>query len=138
MKRLKIYTDGGSRGNPGPSGIGVAVKNEKGETVFQKGEFIGQATNNQAEYQALIYALDWLEKNSKRIEKVDFFLDSKLVVCQMKGEFKIKSPAIRPLWIKAKQIESRLDIQIDYHSIPRELNAEADGLLNQALDLTTR
>ncbi|MBU2592840.1 ribonuclease HI family protein [Patescibacteria group bacterium] len=136
MKHLKIFTDGGSRGNPGPSAIGIVIKDEKGRVVYRKGEMIGPATNNQAEYYALIHALNRLDKDKEGVGAVDFFLDSKLVVCQMQGKFKVKSPAVKNLWLEAKQKEIALEIPVKYHLIPRELNFEADKLLNQALNLS--
>lgn len=135
MSTLKIYTDGGARGNPGPSAIGVVIKNEADKIVYQRGEKIGWATNNEAEYQALIFALEWINKNEQTVERIDFFLDSKLVVSQMRGEFKVKSPKVKPLWQKAKILEEKFPSMIIYNLIPRELNSAADSLLNQALDL---
>jgi len=134
MKYLKIYTDGGSRGNPGPGAIGIVIKNKNGQIVFQAGKTIGRATNNQAEYRALITALEWLKKNASDVKRLDFLLDSKLVVFQMRGKYKIKSPKIRPLWQQAKNLEFCLGAKINYHLIPRSLNYEPDLLLNQALD----
>jgi len=134
MKYLKIYTDGGSRGNPGPGAIGIVIKEKNNQIVFQAGKTIGRTTNNQAEYRALITALEWLKKNAPNVDRVDFFLDSKLVVYQMRGEYKIKSLKIRPLWQQAKNLEFSLGAKINYHLIPRSLNYEPDFLLNQALD----
>jgi len=135
MKKLKIYTDGGARGNPGPAAFGVAIIDEQGKTIYKKGQAIGIKTNNQAEYEGLIHALQWLVKNGKGIKTVEFFLDSNLIVNQMNGMFKVKAPKMRPLWLKAKQLEQSLNMDISYFHIPRELNQQADGLLNQALDL---
>jgi len=135
MSYLKIYTDGGSRGNPGPGAVGVVIRDKKDRIIFQEGRKIGWTTNNQAEYQALIEALKWVKKNHPQAEKIDFFLDSKLVVSQMKGGFKVKSDKIKPLWQEAKNLESSLKAKISYHHLGREMNFEADRLLNQALDL---
>jgi len=135
MKNLKIYTDGGSRGNPGPAAFGVTIIDKNKNPIYEKGGFIGRKTNNQAEYEGLIHALDWLAKNGQGVKTVEFFLDSKLVVNQMKGLFKVKAPKMRPLWTKAKQIEQSLNLAITYSHIPRELNTRADELLNKALDL---
>ncbi len=137
MKYLKIYTDGGARGNPGPAAIGIVIKSKTGKTIYQEGKTIGKATNNQAEYQGLIHALEWVKENTFQVNVIDCFLDSKLVVAQMKGEFKIKSLNIKSLWQKAKTLEKNLRSKINYYHIFRELNSEADQLLNQALDLTT-
>ena len=135
MKNLKIYTDGGSRGNPGPAAFGVTIIDKNKKPIYEKGGFIGRRTNNQAEYEGLIHALDWLAKNGQGVKTVELFLDSKLVVNQMKGLFKVKAPKMRPLWTKAKQIEQSLNLAITYSHIPRELNTRADELLNKALDL---
>ena len=136
MKKIKIYLDGGARGNPGPAAIGFVVKNQNNRIIFQQGQTIGWATNNQAEYQALITALTWIKNNQCQTEIIDFFLDSQLVVKQMRGEYKIKSAKIKPLWQKAKELEAELQpAGINYYLIPRSLNQEADFLLNQALNL---
>ncbi len=134
MKYLKIYTDGGARGNPGPAAYGLVIKNQKENIIYKHSEKIGKATNNQAEYEGLIAGLRWLVKNNIQSEKIDFFLDSKLVVNQMQGNFKVKSLNIRPLWRRAKKLEEKFDGKIYYHHIPREENTEADKLLNEALD----
>ncbi|MFH1561506.1 MAG: ribonuclease HI family protein [Patescibacteria group bacterium] len=133
MSKISIYTDGGSRGNPGPAAIGVVVK-ENNKIIFQLGKTIGVATNNEAEYQGLIEALKWLIEQKNKIDQIDFFLDSKLVVFQMKGEYKVKAPKVIPLFAQAKQLEKQIDSKINYQHIRRELNSQADALLNQALD----
>lgn len=136
MKKLKIYTDGGARGNPGPAAIGIVVQDEKGQILFQQGKAIGWATNNQAEYQALIRALTWTKNQPIQPETIDCYLDSQLVVAQMQGRYRIKSDSIKKLWQQAKQLEQTLSpTKINYHLIPRRLNQKADQLLNQALDL---
>ena len=140
MKKLKIYLDGGARGNPGLAAIGFVIKDATNQIISQRGQFIGKATNNQAEYQALIAVFNWLkdyqQTHQKSLEQVDLFLDSQLVVKQMQGIYKIKSAKIKFLWQKAKELESKLwPLKIYYHLIPRSLNWQADCLLNQALDL---
>lgn len=134
MKKLKVHTDGGARGNPGPGAIGIVIKNENNKTIFKIGKKIGWATNNQAEYRALIFALKTIRASFSQAEEIDFFLDSKLVASQMKGEFKIKSIKIKPLFQEAKEIEAEIKAKINYHFLSREKNKEADFLLNQALD----
>src|SRR3989344_5426246 len=93
---LSIYTDGGARGNPGPAAIGFVVKNGE-DTIAEQAEFIGETTNNTAEYQAVIYALNWIEANQKDATTIAFYLDSKLVVNQLLGTFKIKQPHLQAL-----------------------------------------
>ncbi len=134
MNYLKIYTDGGARGNPGPAAYGVVVKNNKGKILYQKGKKIGKATNNQAEYMGLIAGLYWVVEQTPQPDKIDFFLDSQLIVNQMRGNFKVKSINIRPLWHQAKELEKKIRADIVYHHIPREKNYLADEMLNKALD----
>jgi ribonuclease H / adenosylcobalamin/alpha-ribazole phosphatase len=131
---LNIYTDGGSRGNPGPSAIGVVIKDKLGKILHQFGETIGHATNNVAEYQGVIFALNYLVSQQTKPTTINFFLDSTLVVNQLNGLWKIKDANLRTLVIKVRQLEGQLNAGICYHSIPREKNHEADALLNQALD----
>lgn len=134
MKHLKIYTDGGARGNPGPGAFGLVVKDKKDNLLYKHGEAIGKSTNNQAEYQGLIAGLEWIVENDPQAEKIDFFLDSRLIINQMQGNFKVKSLNLRPLWIQAKKLEGKTEANISYHLIPREENTEADGLVNASLD----
>jgi len=135
MNSLKIFTDGGARGNPGPAAIGMVIKDEKDKVIWKNGKTIGTATNNQAEYKGLIEALREVRELNLSPETIDCFLDSNLVVQQMKGKFKIKSAGLKTLWKEAKSLELSLKTKINYHHIPREKNSQADSLLNQALDL---
>lgn len=130
---LTIYTDGGARGNPGPAAIGVFIVDDKGLEITRFGKTIGPTTNNVAEYTAVISALEWLKQNQElRIEKVKFFLDSKLVVNQLNGIFKIKEARLRELIIKVRRLEQETGINIFYVYIPREKNKIADGLVNDS------
>jgi len=131
---LKINTDGGSRGNPGPAAIGVIIKDQNHKLIHKFGAVIGQATNNIAEYQAVIAALEWLNKSSLSIKSISFFLDSTLVVNQLNGLWKVKDPNLRQKVILIRQLEAPLKCNIIYQAIPREKNFEPDLLLNQALD----
>ncbi len=134
--KINIYTDGGSRGNPGPSGIGVVIIQE-GQVLKKYGEFIGDATNNQAEYQALIFAfkkakLLFGKKKAKEME-IDVFMDSELIVKQLNHEYKIKEKDLQLLFLKIWNLI--LDFKkISFNHISREENKEADKLVNQALD----
>lgn len=141
MPNLLIYTDGGARGNPGRAAVGVAVKDENGLMI--KGIFrrIGETTNNVAEYTAVVEALEWLKNEEaikllsyRAIEQINFFLDSKLVVNQLNGLFKMKDEKLRMLLLKVRELEQEIKIPIYYNLIPREQNWEADRLVNQALD----
>lgn len=134
INNLRIWTDGGARGNPGPAAIGVYIEDEKGEALLKHGKKIGYATNNVAEYQAVIEALTWLKESSLELSQVDFFLDSSLVVNQLNGVFRIKENHLRDLIIFLKNLEKKINTKIIYHLVPREKNKVADFLVNQALD----
>jgi len=138
MKKIIIYTDGGSRGNPGPAGIGVVFCNEKGEEIKRYSEFLGtKLTNNEAEYGAVIFALkkfkalfsNQLAKNSEIVIRSD----SELLVKQLNGDYKILEEKIQQLFLEVWNL--RLDFKkIKFKLIPREKNKEADRLANEALD----
>lgn len=138
MLTLFIYTDGGARGNPGPAAIGVVVKNEKQEILARLFRKIGEATNNVAEYKAVIAALEWLRNNQiiqlSNNQIIQFFLDSALVVNQLNGLFKVKNGDLRNLLVQVRQLEQELGGNISYQLIPREKNWQADALVNKALD----
>lgn len=135
-KNISIYTDGGSRGNPGPAAIGIVFYNESGEIIHEHKKAIGYATNNEAEYRAILEALkilsksDWFEENIP----IDCFLDSQLVVEQLNGRYKIKQPHIAEFVGGIKSIIQESDLKISFTHIPREKNKEADRLVNEALD----
>jgi len=131
MKKLTIFTDGGALNNPGPAAAGVVVKDENGKILTQFGKFIGETTNNVAEYMGVVEALKWLLGNLA-IEQlnnstINFFLDSKLVVNQLNGLFKIKNAKLRELAFSVRQLEQEVGGNISYQHIPREENALADG-----------
>ena len=130
-KILKLFTDGGARGNPGPAAIGIVIKDNKDKILKKHAEYIGEATNNQAEYKALIKGLE-LVKELKPAE-VHCYLDSELLVKQMKQEYRVKDKDLQPLFIKVWNLAINLG-RVKYHHIPRTLNKEADKLLNQVLD----
>lgn len=139
---IEVYCDGGARGNPGPAAVGIAIKGKrqkvKGKSIKEISKYIGVATNNQAEYRAVIEALEWLRKNLKKLpnqpEQINILLDSRLVVNQLNGKFKIKNNTLRELVFKAHSLENQLEPSIIYNYIPREENQEADRLVNEALD----
>jgi len=130
-KIIEVYCDGGSRGNPGPSSYGFVVK-QKGNIIKQGLGYIGIETNNFAEYTALIEALNWLQTSFPGADLVAY-LDSKLVVSQLSGLYKVKSSKIRDLVVKVRQLEPSFN-KILYSHISRDKNKEADKLVNQALD----
>lgn len=128
---IEVYCDGGSRNNPGHAAFGFVVK-VNSSTVFKDGGYIGIATNNVAEYTAVVEALKWLEKNHKD-QEISFYLDSNLVVSQLSGLFKIKNTELRNLVLKVHGLEKSFK-KVTYKHIPREQNKEADALVNVALD----
>ncbi|MFA6081305.1 MAG: ribonuclease HI family protein [Patescibacteria group bacterium] len=125
---LKIYTDGGSKGNPGPSSIGGVFYLDQ-KKIFDFKKSIGIATNNDAEYQALIEGLKQTP-NFKNITKVEFYSDSRLMVNQVKGLFKVKNGRIREYILRIRGLEQEIKLPISYHLVPREQNQEADKLVN--------
>jgi len=130
-KQLDIYTDGGSRGNPGPAGIGVVIMNSDGLVVEKISEYIGEATNNQAEYQALILGLQ--EARFFKARSVHCYLDSELVVKQLNGKYKVKNQNMKPLFSIVQSLIKNFE-KARFKHIPREKNEQADELVNKALD----
>lgn len=128
---MKVFTDGGSKGNPGPSSIGIVFYLD-GKNVFLHHEAIGVATNNDAEYTALIRALEFLTKDykNKGVERIEFYSDSRLMVNQVNGLFKVKNGKIREYVFKIRGLEQELKIPLTYSYVPREKNKEADLLVN--------
>jgi ribonuclease HI len=138
MSTLNIFTDGGARGNPGPAAIGFVVKDDTGKVLVKQGKYIGETTNNVAEYTAVIEALKWLKTNCSIVQlfncSIVFFLDSKLVVCQLNGLYKIKKGHLQKLVIEIRKLEKNLGIKSSYHLLPREKNYDADFLVNKVLN----
>lgn len=131
---LSVYTDGGARGNPGPAGFGVIVKNQDRQVVYQHSQFLGIATNNQAEYQGLLHALSWIKGCLPAPSAVHFYSDSELMIRQLSGRYKVKSPLLSPLYLNAKSLIDSLSFPLYFHHVLRYLNREADLLANQAMD----
>ncbi len=132
--KLIIFTDGASRGNPGPASFGFTVADENGKLLHEEGEYIGETTNNVAEYTAVRRALGWvLKKYGNEKVQVNLFADSKLVAEQLSGRFKVKSAHLKPIIDEIKILGLELGGVI-YSHIPREKNSEADRLANKALD----
>ena len=126
--------DGGSRGNPGPASYGVVVRDPRGQIVAKLKKYIGPSTNNVAEYYGLIAALDYAQQHGIRALRIES--DSELLVRQMRGQYKVKSPELRPLFERAHKMAQGFDsFKIDH--VYREQNAEADALANEALDETS-
>jgi ribonuclease HI len=133
--KIVVHTDGGSRSNPGPAAIGILIEDEFGQKIHQIGEFIGIATNNEAEYLAVIRALEWIFTNSSELKtsQVTFYLDSLLVVQQLNKKWKIKEKRLQDLAVGAWSIIKKLP-ETTLNHIKREENKAADLLVNQALD----
>lgn len=131
LKKAVIFADGASRGNPGQAAIGVTIKDERGRLITSISQRIGKATNNQAEYRAIIAALE--EATRLDADQVDIKTDSELVVKQINGEYRVKKSTLKPLYQQVKQLLSALESFTITH-IPRWQNAEADKLANKALD----
>lgn len=131
MNKLIIFTDGGARGNPGPAGIGAVLYDENKVLVAEVSEYLGVATNNQAEYKALIAALKKAQELGA--SELDCYLDSELVVKQLKREYKVKNADLAPLFLIIHNLSLSFK-KISYTHIPREKNKEADRLANEAMD----
>jgi len=130
-EHVVTFTDGGARGNPGPSALGVAIYDEAGKLISKHGEYLGEQTNNYAEYSALIYAL----KEAKKLgaKKVTCKLDSELAVRQMNGQYRVKNEGLIPLFEQAKQLAATFE-HITFSHVRREQNKMADKMVNVILD----
>jgi len=141
MKKLIVYTDGASRGNPGPASIGVLICDEKGKEIKKYGQVIGKATNNQAEYEAVIFALKKIKSliGKKKIADLEIEIrsDSELLVSQLSGKYKILDENIQRFFITVWNL--KIDYKkVSFISVPREKNTMADSLANEALDQERR
>lgn len=133
MGQIQVNTDGGSRGNPGPAGIGVVIS-RGGELVSEHGKTIGSTTNNQAEYQALHWAVELLDGVAVAGDEVEFVLDSQLVERQMRGIYKVKDAGLFEWRQKIITELSQVPWKFSFRSVPREQNKAADRMVNLALD----
>ena len=132
-----IHTDGGARGNPGPAGAGVMIRDELGNSVASVSKFLGVQTNNFAEYEAVILGLEALKKlvPAAKRKGIDVMIkmDSELVVKQMRGEYKIKNPNLKEQQARLAQIAGAFK-SVTFTHVPREQNSDADALANEAMD----
>jgi ribonuclease HI len=129
--KAKLFTDGGARGNPGPAAYGYVLEAEDGTELASEGKTIGVATNNVAEYSALLAGLSKAVRLG--VKELLVVSDSELLVKQMRGEYKVKNPALRELTLEARRLGSRVG-KVKYKAVRREQNALADKLVNEALD----
>jgi ribonuclease HI len=129
--RYIVHTDGAARGNPGPAAIGVVIEDDQGRTVYEASRALGMKTNNEAEYMALIAALEYLK--DARAREAEFLLDSELVVRQLNGEYKVKEPRLQSLHGQVIMLLNAVPKHTIRH-VRREQNARADELANEALD----
>lgn len=136
MKRMRMYADGGSRGNPGPAASGFVLfefdeSGEQGEKIFEHGEYLGVATNNQAEYTAIVLGL----KKARELgaESLDVRLDSELAVKQLNGEYRVKNPDLAKIFLQVYNLRPHFR-EIRFTHVRREFNKEADAMVNKALD----
>jgi ribonuclease HI len=130
-KKIIIFSDGGARGNPGPAGIGAVLYDQEKNKIAEVSKYLGETTNNQAEYKALIEGL----KKAKEfnVQEVECFLDSELVVKQLKREYKVKNQELAPLFLEVYNLSQNFK-NIKFIHVPREKNKEADRLANLAMD----
>ncbi len=142
MKKIIIYTDGGSRGNPGPAAAGVMFCNEKGQSIKEFSEYLGdELTNNEAEYKAVIFALKKFKavfgKKLAKNSEIEIRSDSELLVKQLNAQYKILNENIQPLFLEIWNLKFDFE-KLKFKRIPREKNKQADYLANQALDVQSK
>ncbi len=132
-----LYADGGARGNPGPAGAGAVAFDSIGKRVAEVADYLGETTNNVAEYEAVIRGLKELDAQfpgQMKSAEVTVRMDSKLVIEQMKGAYKVKHPNLIPRYLEAKNVIARSFGKVVFEHVPREKNADADELANRAMD----
>ncbi|MBT4349804.1 ribonuclease HI family protein [bacterium] len=129
--KAKLFTDGGSRGNPGPSAIGGVLYADDDKIIDTFSEYTGEGTNNQAEYNALLTGLELAQEHE--IDEIDCFLDSELVVKQLNKEYKVKDTELAKIFVKIWNLSQTFK-KITYSHVRREFNKEADAQVNKALD----
>ena len=134
MKKATLHSDGGARGNPGPAGIGFVLKAE-GKEPIEYGEYIGETTNNQAEYTALIKGMGRALKDG--VTNLECFLDSELVVKQLQGDYRVRNQGLRPLCEEVQELIGKF-CHVAFRHVPREKNKRADGLVNRAINKAAR
>ena len=137
MEKILVNTDGGARGNPGPSGVGILIRQSDGAPIKAFSKFLGVATNNFAEYEAVAQALEAIKKMYGAKTKdlhVEVRLDSELVARQLKGEYQVKEQTLFPQYIRVHNLLVSAFPHVSFVYVPREQNKEADRLANEAMD----
>jgi len=129
--RVRVYSDGAARGNPGPSGAGAVVTDSEGAIIARVGKFLGRQTNNYAEYMGLLIGLEHARKLGAR--EVDVYADSELMIRQLGGRYQVKSPTLKPLYDEAVRLLKGF-AKVKLVHVPRELNKDADEMSNRAID----
>jgi len=134
--QISVYTDGGSRGNPGVSGYGVVIYDDQQQIIYQESKFLGIKTNNEAEYSAFLGALVWISNHLQKfdIDQISFFADSQLLVCQIQGIYKMKAANLKSLFNQCRHLLDQINIPYQFRHVPRLENELADQLANQAMD----
>ncbi|MCC7500727.1 ribonuclease HI family protein [Candidatus Nomurabacteria bacterium] len=133
MERIIVYTDGGARGNPGPAGIGVSIQDESGVELANISKYIGETTNNQAEYEALYQALVKIKEMGLTQSAVEVRMDSELVVRQLEGRYKVKDPGLKEQFARVAKVQVEY-ADLKFTHVRREQNSRADQLVNEAID----
>lgn len=137
FKKLIVNTDGGARGNPGIAACAFVVSKD-GEVIYKKGVFLGETTNNVAEYKGVLEAYKWILENTRGLEELVFKIDSELVVKQLNGLYKVRDKELFLLWKKVKEMEESIKATVSYVHIPRVENNYADSILNSVLNRVSR
>lgn len=137
MKKYIVYTDGGSRGNPGRAAYGFVIYGHNKNELHKEGKTIGITTNNVAEYMGIVAALKYLANKREQGIEIAFFMDSELAARQLAGRYKVKNEKLRNLFFTVKKYIADLNATVSFSSVPRSQNTEADSLVNQALDQET-
>lgn len=133
MEKIIVYTDGGARGNPGPAGIGVSIQDENGTELANISKYIGETTNNQAEYEALYQALVKVKEMELTQSAVEVRMDSELVVRQLEGRYKVKDPGLKEQFARVAKVQVEY-ADLKFTHVRREQNSRADQLVNEAID----
>ncbi len=134
MQKITIYTDGGSRNNPGPAGAGVVIVDENEKVLKEASKYLGERTNNWAEYEAVILGFEEAKKLGLKERDIEFKLDSQLVAEQLSGNYQIKEPTLFEQFVKVHNFQVKDFKHITFNYIPREENTAADRLANEAMD----